>query len=217
MAQDAVIFPDARHIRLATPKAREIVGLFRAIYRERLTTRDQDFSAATQSFTNGEGGIFPVGTWMIGAYDTEARTPGRALYHSYSVLPYPPLWGHEAAFVDGHAWVMPRRSHTPAQRQAIVRFLRFLARYNGDWARTGQLPAFRAVYNDPRFLALPHRSDIAAMAATGSQLPDYVRRQSAVQEIVGEELEAAITGVTPIEQALETAERRVNALLAHAM
>ena len=33
---------------------------------------------------------------------------GRALYGHYAVLPYPHLWGHDAAFVDGHAWIVPR-------------------------------------------------------------------------------------------------------------
>ena len=42
---------------------------------------------------NGEGGIFPTGTWMIGPYDQEATTPGRPLYRSYAVLPFPQLWG----------------------------------------------------------------------------------------------------------------------------
>jgi multiple sugar transport system substrate-binding protein len=214
LAQDAIIFPDARHIRLATPQARQIVELFRAIQAEGLSTRNQDFPAANQSFMNGDGGIFPVGTWMIGPYDAEAGTPGRPLYHGYAVVPYPRLWGHDAAFVDGHSWVMPRRSRTPAQLGAIGRFLRFIAAHNFDWTRTGQLPAFQAVLALPQFQALPHRRDIAAMAATGGQLPDYVQRQSAIQGLIGEELEAAVTGTKPVDQALADAERRVNELLA---
>lgn len=59
LAQDAVIFPDARHIRINTPQAREIVGFLRALYTKGLTTGSQDFSAATQAFTDGEGGISP--------------------------------------------------------------------------------------------------------------------------------------------------------------
>jgi len=213
LAQGAVIFPDARHIRLNTPEARRIVALFRQIQAEGLTTRNQDFPGATASFINGEGGIFPTGTWMIGPYDAEAATPGQPLYKSYAVLPFPHLWGRDAAFVDGHAWVMPRRDRTPAQRQALARFLRFLAAHNFDWTRTGHLPAFQAVLATPEFRALPHRADIAAMAATGAQLPDYVRRQSAIQGLIGEELEAAVTGIKPVEQALADAERRVNELL----
>jgi multiple sugar transport system substrate-binding protein len=213
LAQGAVIFPDDRHIRLNTPEARRIVELFRQIQAEGLTTRNQDFPGATASFINGEGGIFPTGTWMIGPYDTEAATPGQPLYQAYAVQPFPHLWGRDAAFVDGHAWVMPRRDRTPEQRHALARFLRFLAAHNFDWTRTGQLPAFQAVLAMPEFRALPHRADIAAMAATGAQLPDYVRRQGAIQGLIGEELEAAVTGIKPVEQALADAERRVNELL----
>lgn len=214
LAQDAVIFPDARHIRLNTPEARRIVELFRQLNAEGLTTRNQDFPAATAAFINGQGGIFPTGTWMIGPYDQEASTPGHPLYQSYAVQPFPRLWGHDTAFVDGHAWVVPRAERSPAERQAMARFLRFLAAHNFEWTRTGQLPAFRAVLDMPAFRALPHRSDIAAMAATGAQLPDYVQRQSAIQGLIGEELEAAVTGLKPVDQALADAERRVNELLA---
>ena len=217
LAQDAVIFPDARHIRLDTPQARAVVELFRTLNAEGLTTRNQDFPAATAAFMNGGGGIFPTGTWMIGAYDDEAATQGRPLYRNYAVLPFPRLWGREAAFVDGHAWVMPRADRSPAEQQAIGRFLRFLAERNFDWSRTGHLPAFQQVLGTPQFRGLPHRSDIAAMAGTGAQLPDYVQRQSAIQGLIGEELEAAVAGIKPVDQALADAERRVNELLEQAL
>ena len=55
---------------------------------------------------------------------------------------------------------------------------------------------------------------ISLMAATGAQLPDFVQRQSAVQGLIGEELEAAINGQKPIDRALADAERRVNELFA---
>ncbi len=213
MAQDAVIFPDAKHAVIDTAKARAIVALLRQVQAENLTTKNQDFSAATQSFTNGQGGIFPVGTWMIGPYDEEAAKPGRPLYRSYAVLPYPRLWGHDAAFVDGHAWVVPRHQRGAAEMAAMGRFLGFLARHNLDWTRTGHLPAFRAVLDLPAFKVLPHRADIAAMAATGGQLPDYVQRQSAIQSTLGEELESAVSGAKPVDRALADAQRRIDELL----
>lgn len=214
LAQDAMIFPEDRRISIDTPEARRIVDLFRQIHAEGLTTRNQDFPAATASFIKGEGGIFPVGTWMIGPYEAEAANPESALHDSYAVAPFPQLWGAEAAFVDGHAWVMPRAERGPDERAAIARFLGFLAGNNLEWARTGQLPAFDEVLARPEFQALPHRRDYAAIAKTGEQLPDYVQRQSAVQGLIGEELEAAVTGVKPVGQALADAERRVNELYA---
>jgi multiple sugar transport system substrate-binding protein len=214
LAQGQPIFPSPRRVRLNTPQAREIVAFFRRLNREGHSTTDQDFPAATAAFMNGQGGIFPVGTWMIGPYDQEARTPGRPLYRNYAVLPYPALWGEPAAFVDGHAWVMPKRERSPAQVEAVARFLRFLARHDLDWSRTGHLPAIAAVLKQPAFAALPHRADIAAMASTGRQLPGYVQRQSAIQGLIGEELEASINGSEPPERALADAERRVNELFA---
>jgi|OM-RGC.v1.002309748 multiple sugar transport system substrate-binding protein len=212
LAQDAVIFPDSRHIRLNTPQAREIVEMYRALNAEKLTT-SQDFPGATASFLNGEGGIFPTGTWMIGPYHEASKAPGSRL-DGYAVAPFPRLWGKNAAFVDGHAWVVPADERSVAERRAIARFLAFIAKYNGDWVRTGHLPAFRDVLVSPSFTSQPHRRDIAAMAATGQQLPDFVQRQSAIQGLIGEELEAAVAGTKPVSVALAHAERRVNELLA---
>jgi multiple sugar transport system substrate-binding protein len=213
LAQDAVFFPDEKHIRLQTPEARRVVQLFRTLEREALTTRNQDNPAAIASFFNGEGGVFPTGTWMLGAFEAEARTPGRPLHQSYAVVPYPRLWGREAAFVDGHAWVMPRRERTPEQRRALARLLRFMADHNFDWSRTGHVPAFRAIVESPEFRALPHRASIAPLATTGAPLPPFVQRQGAIEGMVGEELSSAVAGTKTIDQALADAERRVNDLL----
>ena len=214
LAQGATIFPDDRHIRLDTPQAREIVALFRQLNAEGLTTRNQDFPAATASFIKGDGGIFPVGTWMIGPYETEAANPASALHKAYAVAPLPRLWGQPTAFVDGHAWVMPRAQRSQEEEAAIGRFLKFLADNNFGWSRTGQLPAMAGVLATPAFRTLPHREDYASIATNGTQLPGYVERQSAVQGLIGEELEAAVTGAKPIGQALQDAERRVNELYA---
>ena len=214
LAQGAVFFPDRKHIRLATPEARRVVQLFRTLNAEGLSTTNQDNPAAIASFLNGEGGIFPTGTWMIGSFDEQARTPGRPLHRSYAVLPYPQLFGRRASFVDGHAWVMPRRERTAAQRSAIARLMRYMADRNFDWSRTGHLPAFSSVVASPAFRALPHRSDIAPLAAFGAPLPDYVQRQAPIEGTVGEELAAAVAGTKPVDRALADAERRVNELLA---
>lgn len=213
LARDATIFENARRVRLDTPEAREIVELYRQLNSEGLTTRDQDFPAATAAFMNGEGGIFPTGTWMIGPYEEEAAAAGRPLHDAYAVVPFPRLWGQEAAFVDGHAWAMPRAQRTPKQRDALARFLRFLAANNHHWTRTGHLPAFAAVLETPEFADLPHRTEIAAMARTGAQLPHYAQRQSAIQALIGEELQSAVTSAKPVGRALRDAEQRTNDLL----
>ncbi len=214
LAQNVNFFPTPRRINLQTPQAAEIVRFFRDITAAGVSTRNQDTPAAIASFMSGEGGIYPTGTWMIGQFEAEANTPGRPLYQSYTVYPYPNLWGADVSYVSGHAWVVPKRERTPEQRRAISRFFRFVADHNFDWARTGHLSAFKAAVESPAFLALPHRANIAPVARTGRPLPSGVQRQNAIEGLVGEEVAAAINGQKPVEQALAAAERRVNTLLA---
>jgi len=215
MAQNAVLFPDPKHIRLNTPVGVQVATFFRDINVLHLGTRNMDTPGAIAAFVNGEGGIYPTGTWMIGSFEQEAETPGRPLYNSYAVFPYPRLWGNRVEYVSGHTWVVPTRKRTPQQREAIARFFKFMAAHNYDWARTGHIPAFKSVLADPRFMKLPHRADIAPLAAMGRQLPPYVQRQSAIEGLVGEEAAAAFTGQKSVPQALSDAERRVDALLGH--
>jgi len=213
MAQGATLFPDSRHIRLATPEGARVADFFRQVTAQGLGTSNMDTPAAIAAFMNGEGGIYPTGTWMIGSFEKEANTPGRPLYRSYAVFPYPRLWGQRVEFVGGHAWGVPARKRSPAQRTAIARFFRFMAAHNFDWARTGHIPAFKAVLDDPRFKVLPHRGDIALLGDIGRPLPGEVQRQSAIEGLVGEEMAGAFTGQKPVDRALADAERRVNELL----
>ncbi len=214
MAQGAVLFPDPKHIKLNTPAGVRVATFFRDINVQHLGTLNMDTPAAIAAFVSGEGGIYPTGTWMIGSFEQEAETPGRPLYKSYAVYPYPRLWGGHVEYVSGHTWVVPARKRTAKQRAAIARFFKFMADHDYDWARTGHIPAFRSVLSDPRFQALPHRADIAPLASMGRPLPGDVLRQNAIEGIVGEEAAAAFTGQKTVGDALAEAERRVDVLLA---
>lgn len=214
MAQGAPIFADPKHIRLNTPEGRRVAELFARVTREGIGTSNMDTPAAIAAFMSGEGGVYPTGTWMIGQFETEEKTRGRPLFGSYSVQPYPQLFAQNLMYVSGHAWVVPRRERSAAEKQAIADYFRFMAARNGDWARTGHLPAVQSVIDGPQFRALPHRSDIAVVATIGRALPGGVLRQNAIEGLVGEEMAAAITGQKPVNKALADAERRVNEFLA---
>jgi multiple sugar transport system substrate-binding protein len=216
MQQDSDFFTDPHEIRLQTPEARRVVEMFRTISAENLTTKNQDYPAATRGFMNGDGGVYLVGTWVIGDYEAESRRPNRPLSEGYTVFPFPQLFPQsDSSFADGHAWVMPSKERTPTQRQAVFRLMKFFADNNFEWARTGHLPAFADVIESEKFVSLPHRRNIAVLATTGTPLPTGVQRQFAIQDIIGEELESAIAGQKPVDRALADAEHRINDLLYH--
>ena len=174
-----------------------------------------DTPAAIAAFINGEGGIYPTGTWMIGSFEQEAETPGRPLYKSYAVFPYPRLWGEHVEYVSGHSWVVPARKRTPQQRAAIARFFKFMAAHNFDWARTGHIPAFKAVLDDPRFKCA------CRIATTSRRSPRSAGRFRAMfcgrmrsRALSARKRSPRSPGRRRSSRRCPTAERRVNDLLA---
>jgi multiple sugar transport system substrate-binding protein len=191
-----------------------VLTLFKQIYDESLTTKNQDYTAATGGFLNGQGGVYLVGTWMIGAYELASKQPGSPLAGGYTVVPYPQLYsGRDVTYADGHAWVVPRAQRSAEKLRAIFRLLRFLRDNDFEWSRTGHLPAFEDVIESRRWRSLPHRAEIAKLVDIGMPLPPGVQRQFLIQQIISEEMESAITGQKPIDAALADAERRVNDVL----
>jgi multiple sugar transport system substrate-binding protein len=82
---------------------------------------------------------------------------------------------------------VPTRERSAAQRARSRASSSFMAAHNFDWARTGHIPAFKAVLDEPRFKALPHRADIAPLGEIGRPLPSYVQRQNRDRGLVGED------------------------------
>jgi multiple sugar transport system substrate-binding protein len=214
MQQNSDFFADPRHIKLRTPEARRVLVLFKEIYERGLTTKNQDYTAATGGFLNGQGGVYLVGTWMIGTYEQASKDPDSPLADGYAVVPYPQLYpGRDVTYADGHAWVVPNAKRSAEKMNAIFRILRFLRDNDYQWSRTGHLPAYQDVIDSDRWRSLPHRAEIARLVDIGAPLPPGVQRQFLVQQIVSEEMESAITGQKPIDDALADAERRVNDVL----
>jgi multiple sugar transport system substrate-binding protein len=199
---------------LQTPEAHQVLQLFKQIRDEGLTTKDQDYTAATGAFLNGQGGVYIVGTWMIGTYDQASRQPGSPLAGGYSVVPFPQLYSaRNVTYADGHSWVVTTATRSAQRSAAIGRLLRFLRDSDFEWSRTGHLPAYQDVIDSARWRALPHRAEIAKLVDIAESLPAGVQRQFTIQQIISEEMESAITGQKPIDEALAGAEHRVNDLL----
>lgn len=214
--QNADFFADPTKITLNTREAKNVVELMKRIKDEGLTTTGLDYAASVTSFTNGDGGIAVNGTWLIGDFVAQSEKEGTALAGGYTVYPVPQLYpGRDSTYADGHSWVMPHKDRTPEQTEAIGKLFKFLAENDFQWARTGHLPAVKAVFAMPEFKSLPHRENIAEIAETGRSLPGAVQRQFAIQDIIGEEIGAAVNGDKSIDEALGSAESRINDLLAN--
>ncbi|ENN86743.1 extracellular solute-binding protein [Rhizobium freirei PRF 81] len=215
--QDADFFANPKKVRLNTPEARKVLEMYKAIYDEGDTTKDLDYAASINAFLSGEGGVHLNGTWVIGDYTASSQKAGTALNKGgYAVYPYPQLFaGKKAQYADGHSWAVSQKDRSPEETAAIGKFLKFFHDNDFDWSRTGHLPAVKVVLGSAEFKTLPHRDTISAIALLGTPLPSTVQRQFAIQDIIGQEMSAAITGQKGVDAALADMESRINELLAN--
>ncbi|WP_132536630.1 extracellular solute-binding protein [Rhizobium sp. PP-F2F-G48] len=215
--QDSDFFADPLKVKLKTPEAKKVLDMYKAIYDQGDTTKDMDYAASINAFLAGEGGVHLNGTWVIGDYTASSETAGTALNKGgYAVYPYPQLFpGKKAQYADGHAWGISQKDRSPEEVAAIGKFLKFFKDNDFEWSRTGHLPSVKAVFEMPEFKALPHRDTVAPIATLGTALPSTVQRQFAIQDIIGQEMNAAMTGQKDVDAALGDMENRINDLLAN--
>jgi multiple sugar transport system substrate-binding protein len=215
LQQGAALFRDARHSNFDSAAGRRALDFMTDLYQQGASARNLDYAGAVSSFLKGEGAILVDGTWMVGQFDAAAQDPASPLYRGYAVRPFPFLFqGRRTSLVDGHNWVMPRNvRRTEAQRHAALRFLEYFAANDFQWARTGHFPAYSAIIESAAWQQLPHRGDIAQITQIGEPLPKFVRRQSPIEFIVGEEAAAAFSGAKPVERALADMQRRADEIL----
>ncbi|WP_137679957.1 extracellular solute-binding protein [Aurantiacibacter suaedae] len=215
MQQGANVFNDERNANFDSPEGRRALQFMRDVYARGYTTPDQDYTGSLATFLQGDAGIVVVGTWMVGELDARSKEPDSPFYHGYAVRPVPQLFdGPEISFVDGHNWVMPRDdSRSEAEQEAALRFLRFFAQNDFQWSRTGHFPAFTKIIESREWQSLPHRAAISSITRIGKPLPSFVRRQAPIENVVGEEAAAAMSGAKPVGKAISDMQRRTNEIL----
>lgn len=199
---------------MKSPQATKALTLMNQMYSEGLVMTGLDYGAANQAFVNGETGVVVVGTWKIDDFVAQAEKPGTALSNGYAVYPFPKLLDRKSEFADGHTWVMLKGgTKDEAQRKAALTFLKFLWDNDGEWARTGHLPANKTALNSAAFKALPMRSNIVELSSTGRGMPHAIPRQRAIEIAVDQEIGNMMVSKKPLAETQDAAESRVNKLL----
>ncbi len=146
--QNYDFFADPAKINLQGPEAKAAVEFMKKINTEGLSTVDMDYSAAVSGFSSGKGGIAVNGTWLIGDFDAQSKEDGNALSGGYTVYPVPQFMAaKDSTYVDGHGWVIPRGDRDEEKMEAIGKLFKFLKDNDFEWARTGHLPAVKAVFD----------------------------------------------------------------------
>ncbi|RZL89596.1 MAG: extracellular solute-binding protein [Variovorax sp.] len=199
---------------MKSAQATKALTLMNQMYSEGLVMTGLDYGASNQAFVNGETGVVVVGTWKIDDFVAQSEKAGTALSNGYAVYPFPKLLDKNSVFADGHTWVMIKGgAKDEAQRKAALKFLKFLWDNDGEWARTGHLPANKTALNSAAFKALPMRSNIVELSSIGRGMPHSIPRQRAIEIAVDQEIGNMMASKKPLAETQEAAETRVNKLL----
>jgi multiple sugar transport system substrate-binding protein len=213
--QNGTLFPSGpTKIDLHNQASTNALTLYDKLMKAGDITPGLDYGAANQAFETGKAGVLMCGTWMIEDLTNLSNKSDSPLANGYEVVPFPNLYKKDAVWADGHSWIMLKGGAKDEKtRHAAFVFLKFLYDHDGDWARTGHLPARQSVIDSAAFNALPHRADIKQISSTGYSLPNTVPRQFAIQQIVGEEISNMLSTGKPIADVQKDAEDRTNKLL----
>ena len=170
-------------------------NFFRRINAEQLGTQNMDTPAAIAAFINGEGGIYPTGTWMIGSFEQEAETPGTAAVQELCRLSLSAAVGRACRVRQ-----RPQLGRSDAQAHARGSARRSRAS-SSSWPRTISTGRGPAISPRSSRCSTTRDSSRCRTAPTSRRWPRSAGRCRATSSgrtrskgIVGEEAAAAFTG-----------------------
>lgn len=165
--------------------------------------------ASREMFLNCENGSIIDGTWRVNFFDEQVEDPEGCL-SSYYVSNFPQIYAQEATWANSHSWIIPQGlDPDPVRLEATLKFLNFLNENNIEWARTGHASINTSVVESDAYNNLAHRDEYAGFVPSAVIQPRS-NWNTAFENIVDEELEAAFIGDKTAEQALADAQTRLD-------
>jgi multiple sugar transport system substrate-binding protein len=166
-----------------------------------LATTYQGFNQGTVAGVNG-------GTWMVNEFDAQVRDANAGLKNLY-IAPYPQIGETPAVWGGSHTWVVPLGANAdPARVRAAVEYLKFFYDNQLAWSMTGHSSVRQSVLDSADYQALPHHDEYADFAGQVVYFPKTLWA-TAVDQILHEEVQAALLGEKTAEQALNDAQSRL--------
>lgn len=161
-----------------------------------------------ESFVQGNVASVLGGTWMVNEWDAQVKDANAGL-KNYYVAPMPQLGAKPAGWGGSHTWVVPLgASADPGRVRAAVQYLKHSWDNNLDWTRTGHATVRRSIVESSDYLALPHKGEYLEYGDTAIFNP-ATNWSVGYDQVMHEEVQAALLGQKSAEQALSDAQARL--------
>ena len=162
-----------------------------------------------ESYVQGDMASVVGGTWMVNEWEALVNDPASSL-KNYYVAPMPQIGDQPATWGGSHTYVVPLGANAePARVRAAVEYLKFFWDNNLEWARTGHATVRISTQESDEYQSLPHRDEYLSFG------DDVVFNPSTTwsvgfDQILHEEVQAALLGQKTPEEALNDAQARLN-------
>lgn len=160
-----------------------------------------------EAFLNNETGSMTNGTWVVNALDAQAADPEIPL-SNYYVTSFPQFFDQPATWSSTHAFIVPLGVDADPERiDNIMQFLSWMNENNGVWAYTGHFPVNQSDIDSEAFTSIPHRTEYGNFSAEAIPMP-RLNWVTAFEDIMNEEIQAAVLGDKSVAEALVDAQSR---------
>jgi multiple sugar transport system substrate-binding protein len=172
----------------------------------KVTPKGLDYDFSVKYFKEGNAAIHFNGVWATGLFEEQKGL-------NFGAVELPPFFGKSAAWAGSHTFAIPRTAKPDeAKILQILSCIDWFTQHGELWAKAGNIPTRKSVRQKPDFLALPHRAEYAAAAEDAFAAP-MTMKWSSCYIAISDELELSISRNLDAKTALDSMERKVNAIL----
>ena len=166
-----------------------------------------------EAFANGQTGSVREGTWHVNNFDAQAADPDIPLSRFY-ITSYPQFFDQPATWSSTHAYIIPLGlDPDPNRVDRIMKFLAWMNDHNNVWAYTGHFPVNQSDIASGEYSAIPHRMEYSSFDTEAIPMPRH-NWVTAFEDIMNEEIQAAVLGEKSAEEALTDAQSRFDDFVA---
>lgn len=189
-----------------TPEGAAAIELIIKMYNGTFASED-GVTNSVEAFANGQTGSVREGTWHVNNFDAQAADPDIPLNRFY-VTSFPQFFDQPATWSSTHAFIVPLGVDADPDRiDRIMKFLAFMNENNIVWAYTGHFPVNQSDIDSEAFTSIPHRTEYGNFSAEAIPMPRY-DWVTAFEDIMNEEIQAAVLGDKSVAEALVDAQAR---------
>ena len=164
-------------------------------------------------FANGLTGSVVGATWGVNFMDAQAADPEIPLTNFY-VASNVQFFDQPATWASTHAWIVPLGVNAdPARVARIMEWMAWMNENNGVWSYTGHFPVNQSYIGSEEFMGQPHRQEFGEFGDIAIAMPRH-NWVTAFEDIMNEEIQAAVLGEKSTEEALADAQSRFDDFVA---